>query len=191
MNKIWLYLVLLSSLVIIYTKPDMLLPNMMNSATNVVKLCLEFCAIYSVWLGLLEILDASGLSEKISHFLTPAVKKLFKTQNKEAIKQISISLSANFLGLGNAAIPSAIKAMQLLDEQTGRLNHPMFIFMIISSCSIQLLSTTIISLRTKANSAAPYDIILPTILTSLITALIVISLGALYAKRKYKSKVKK
>ena len=190
MNKIWLYLVLLSSLVLIYLKPDTLLVNMMSSGQSVIALCIEFCAIYSVWMGLLEILEASGLSKKLANFLSPIVKKLFKTENSEAIKQISISLSANFLGLGNAATPSAIKAMQSLDEKNGKLNYPMFIFLVLSCCSIQVLPTTIISLRIQAGSQSAYDIIFPTIITSIITTTIIVLLAVLYKKLK-KAKVKK
>lgn len=168
----------------------MLLVSMMSSAKNVVSLCIEFCAIYSVWMGLLEILEASGLSKKLAKFLSPIVKKLFKTENPEAIKQISISLSANFLGLGNASTPSAIKAMQTLDEKNGKLNYAMFIFLVISCCSIQVLPTTIISLRIQAGSGSAYDIILPTIITSIITTTLIVSLAILYQKFK-KARVKK
>lgn len=184
MNKIWLYLILLSSLVLIYTNPENILTSMMTSATNVVKLCLEFCAIYSIWLGLLEILDASGLSSKLAKLLSPVVRKLFKTDNQEAIKQISISLSANILGLGNASTPSAIKAMEILDDKSGKLNYPMFIFLVISCCSIQVIPTTIISLRQQAGSQSAYDIILPTILTSIITTSLIVFLAILYKRLK-------
>lgn len=184
MNKIWLYMVLLSSLVLIYFKPEMLLVSMLSSAQNVVVLCIEFCAIYSVWMGLLEILEASGISKKLAKFLSPLVKKLFKTQNEEAIKQISVSLSACFLGLGNASTPSAIKAMQALDEKNGKLNYPMFVFLVISCCSIQVLPTTIISMRTQAGSTSAYDIILPTIITSIITTFSIVALAVLYQKLK-------
>lgn len=166
MNKIWLYLVLMSSIALIITKPENMLPAIMDSSYGVVKLCIEFCAIYSVWLGLLEILDASGLSEKISNLLKPIIKKLFKTSNNEAIKQISISLSANMLGLANAATPSAINAMHFLDDKSGKINYSMLMFVVISSCSIQLLPTTIISMRQSAGSLNAADIILPTLIAT-------------------------
>lgn len=191
MNKIWLFLFLFSSLVLVYTKPDALLLGLMGAASNVVKLCLEFCAIYSVWMGLLEILEDSGISAKLSHLLSPLVKKLFKTENSEAIKQISISLSSNILGMGNASVPSAIKAMSLLDDKNGKLTYPMFIFMLISCCSIQLLPTTIISLRQQIGSANAYDIILPAFLSSFIILIVIVCLGILIKKIKPKGKRKK
>lgn len=188
MNKIWLYLVLFSCLAFIVTTPQTMFPAMMKSAYGVVKLCLEFCAIYSVWMGLLEILEESGLSEKLSKLLKPFVKKLFKTENQEAIKQISISLSANMLGLGNAATPSAMIAMQHLDNKTGKINYSMLMFVVISSCSIQLLPTTVISLRANASSLNPADIVLPTLIATFATTTIAILLVVFTNKLKRKPK---
>ena len=187
MNKIWFFLMLASSLALLFTRPDNLLPAMMEAGLSVVELCLEFCAIYSIWMGLLEILEQSGLSQKLSKILSPIIKKLFKTQNKAAIKQISISLSANILGLGNTATPSAIIQMRELDNKNGKLNFSMLMFMIISSCSIQALPTTVISLRQNAGSENATDIILPTLIATFVTTTIAILVTILYGKLKYKS----
>ena len=184
-------MVLFSILTLLAFQPDMFLTSIMSSGTNVVTLCIEFCAIYSVWMGLLQILEASGLSQKLANLFSPLAKKLFQTNNEKAIKQISVSLAANFLGLGNAATPSAIHAMQLLDDKSGKLNYPMFMFLIVSCCSIQVLPTTIISLRAQAGSQNSYDIIIPTIVTSIITAFVVVSLAVLIQKIPKRTRVKK
>lgn len=186
MNKIWTLLILASGLMLIFTRPQDMLNTMLSSSMQVIELCLEFCAIYAVWMGLLEILDASGLGEKLSKLLSPVVKKLFKTQNPLAIKQISISLSANMLGLANASTPSAIMAMELLDDKSGKINFPMTMFTVISSCSIQLMPLTIISLRQNAGSINPSDIIFPTLLATAITTTFAILLTILISKLKGK-----
>lgn len=186
MNKIWLYIMLLSSLVIIYTNPSDALPTMISASAECVKLCLELVAVYAVWLGLLEILEQSGLSSRLAKVLSPVVKKLFKTQDEEAIKLISVSLSANFLGLGNASTPYGIKAMERLDDKTGKISYPMIMLMVLSSCSIQILPTTIMGLRASAGSVNSADIILPTLLSSIISTTCGVVLTYQIGKRRRK-----
>lgn len=186
MNKIWLYIMLLSSLVIIYTNPSEALPSMIQASTDCVKLCFELCAVYAIWLGLLEILEQSGLSSRLAKLLSPFVKKLFKTEDEEAIKLISISLSANFLGLGNAATPYGIKAMERLDNKTGKISYPMIMLMVLSSCSIQFLPTTIMGLRASAGSTNSADIVLPTLLSSIIATSSGVLLTYFIGKRRAK-----
>lgn len=191
MNKIWLYMVLLSTLALIFTRPELMLSSMTEASISCVELCLELFAVYAIWLGLLEILDKSGLSDKLAKLLAPIVKRLFKTDDGEAIKLISISLSANFLGLGNAATPSGIKAMEKLDDKTGKINFPMIMLMIVSSCSIQFLPTTIMGLRTTAGSNSAGDIIIPILISSILATGSGIFLGWLYGKIKYRNKKNK
>lgn len=182
MNKIWFFLIASSIFMLLLSSPQKVLPTMLNSSTNVITLCVEFCAIYAVWLGIIEILEQSGLTNKISLLLSGFIRKVFKTNNPEAIKQISISLSANLLGLGNVATPSAIKAMQTLDNKQKKMSYPMLMFTIFSTCSIQLLPTTIIALRTNAGSVKAADIILPTIIVSVITLIFAYFLTVFYYK---------
>lgn len=186
MNKIWLFLVLLSSLVLVFTSPESMLTVMTDASLDCVKLCLELFAIYAIWLGFLEILEKSGLSDKLAKLLSPVVKKLFKIDNHEAIKLISVTLSANFLGLGNAATPSGIKAMQKLDNKTGKINYPMIMLMILCSCSIQFLPTTIMGLRSTQGSTNPADIILPILISSIFATGTGVLLGIIYGKFKNK-----
>ena len=141
---------------------------MMQASMDCLTLSLELVSVYAVWLGLMEITQQSGLSKKLAKKLEKGVKKLFKTNNQEAIELICVSMSANFLGLGNIATPSGIEAMRKLDDKTGKINFPMIMLMVLSSCSIQFLPTTMIGLRISAGSNSAYDIILPTLLTSII-----------------------
>ena len=190
MNKIWLYMVLISICALLFTSPDLALITMTDASQSCVKLCLELWAIYAVWLGLLEILDKTGLTDKLAKLLSPLVKRLFKINDQEAIKLICVTLSANFLGLGNAATPSGIKAMQRLDDKSGKINFPMTMLMILCSCSIQLLPTTIMGLRATAGSTSPSDIILPILISSIIATVSGVVLGIISNKFK-RSKSKK
>lgn len=83
-----------------------------------------------------------------------------------------MNVSANMLGIGNAATPMGIKAMQALDDGSGKANFAMIMLIVINATSIQLLPTTVIGLRATAGSSSPADIILPTILATFATTIL-------------------
>lgn len=169
MNRIWFIMIVGSLCFLIWTDPAIVLNSMVDAAGEAFTLSLELCAVYAVWLGILEIVDASGLSDKLAKLLRPIIKKLFKIDDKEAEKMIALNMSANMLGLGNAATPMGIKAMKRLDDGSGVATPAMIMLIVINSTSIQLLPTTVIGLRASAGSLTPSDIILPTLLATICT----------------------
>lgn len=169
MNKIWLFMMLISIGVLIFVDPGATLDAMIGASTSALELCIELCAVYAVWLGLLEIVDVSGLGQKLARLLRPLIKKLFRVDNEEIQKMIALNMSANMLGLGNAATPMGIKAMQALDDGSGKANFSMIMLIVVNATSIQLLPSTVISLRSNAGSADAADIILPTLLSTIVT----------------------
>lgn len=182
MAIIWFFMMILSVISLFFTNPSAILSNLLSSAENAVSLCINLLGIYSVWLGLINILDKSGLSDKLAKLLSPLINFLFKTKNKEAQKYIAINMSSNILGLGNASTPSGIKAMELLDDKSGKITFSGIMLLIINSCSIQLLPTTIISLRENAGSTSSSDIIFPIIISSFLTCIFAITLVFLFNK---------
>lgn len=174
MNTIWFFMIITSCVMLIFKNPDTIINALLEASTSSFELCLSLVGIYAVWLGIISIVDKCGLGEKLSNFLSPIIKKLFKTNNKEADKYIAINLSSNILGLGNAATPSGIKAMQLLDDKSGKITHSGIVLLLINSISIQILPTTVIGLRQTAGSTNPTNIILPTIITSFFTLIFVL-----------------
>ncbi len=184
MNKIWLLMMLASLFVLIYVDPGATLTTMIDASTDALTLCIELCAVYAVWLGLLEIVDASGLGKKLAKLLRPIIKKLFKIDNEEIEKMIALNMSANMLGLGNAATPMGIKAMQAMDDKSGVATYSMMMLVIVNATSIQLLPSTVIGLRANAGSSDPADIILPTILATIVTTSVGILLAILCNKIK-------
>ena len=149
-----------------------MLSEMISASAGALNLCIEFCAVYAVWLGILELIDKSGLGEKLAHLLRPVIKKLFKIDNPEIEKMIALNMSANMLGLGNASTPLGIKAMQALDDGSGVATTAMIMLIVINATSIQLLPSTVIGLRASAGSLNPADIILPTLLSTICTSLL-------------------
>ena len=173
-------MMLSSLLVLLSTNPGQVLTEMINASSNSLTLSIELCAIYAVWLGLLEIVDKSGLSEKLSKLLNPLIKKLFKTKDEETEKAIALNMASNMLGLGNAATPMGIKAMQKLDDGSGVATPAIIMLIVINATSIQLLPTTVMGLRSSAGSLNPGDIIIPTLISTTVTTLLGIFLVSIF-----------
>ena len=184
MSIIWLIMVISACVLLIFKEPTMVIGSMLSASTNAVSFCINLLGIYAVWLGIINVLDKSGFSDKLAKILSPIIKILFKSKNEKANKYIAINLSSNILGLGNAATPSGIKAMQELDDNSGKITFAGIMLLVINSVSIQLLPTTIISLRESAKSASASDIILPTIISSMLTCAFAIILVFVFNKIK-------
>lgn len=172
MNIFWLMMMLFSMLVLLVTNPSVMLEEMIGASASSLSLCIELCAVYVVWLGFIELVDASGLSEKLARILRPLIKRIFKVDDSETQKIIALNMSANMLGVGNAATPLGIRAMRALDDGSGRANFAMIMLIVINATSIQLLPTTVIGLRVSAGSQSAADIILPTLIVTATTTLL-------------------
>lgn len=172
MSVFWFIMMFASILVLLITNPSAVLSEMIGASASALSLCIELCAVYVVWLGILELVDASGLGENLAKLLRPLIKKIFKIDNTETEKIIALNISANMLGLGNAATPMGIKAMQSLDDKSGKANFAIIMLIVLNATSIQLLPTTVIGLRTSAGSTNPSDIILPTLIVTFCTTLL-------------------
>lgn len=190
MNKIWFVMVVGSICFMLWVDPSSVLNEMIDASSEALSLCIELCAVYAVWMGVLELVEASGLGNKLARLLHPLIKKLFKIDDSETEKMIALNMSANMLGLGNAATPMGINAMKRLDDGSGTATPAMIMLIVINATSIQLLPSTVIGLRAAAGSASPADIILPTLIATACTCTLGILLvklcNGLYAKIKKK-----
>lgn len=182
---------LASILILLVTNPEVVLSEMIGASADALSLCIELCAVYAVWLGIIELVEVSGLGEKLAKLLRPLIKKIFKIDNSEIEKIIALNISANMLGIGNAATPMGIKAMQSLDDKSGKANFAMIMLIVINATSIQLLPTTVIGLRASAGSVNPSDIILPTLIVTFCTTLLGIILVHTIAKLSKRKKAGK
>ena len=182
MNKIWFWLIVSSICILLYINPEIILPSMLEASENTLKLCLSLCAIYSVWLGILQVMEDSGINKMLSKLLTPVTKKVFGNLDKTTNELICMNISCNILGMGGAATPLGMKAMQRLDDGSGNANRPMMMLIIFASTSMQILPTTVIGLRITAGSVSASNIILPTIITAILTTVTGITLALLCEK---------
>lgn len=158
--------------------------SMLSSCDTAVKVAFSLIGIMAFWLGIMRIAEKSGLIKIISKLIFPLVKPLFKDLNKdsEAIGDITMSLSANALGLTNAATPIGLKVMKELQEENPDKNvatDSMCMFLGMNTAGFQLIPATVIAILAGLGCTNPTKIILPTLIvttlafiTAIITALI-------------------
>ena len=186
MNKVWLIFLLSSITLLVFTSPESVLIALNSASNKAVSLSLELMAIYAIWMGIFSILEQTGISKKFSKILSPIVNLIFGKKNlsEESRTYITMSMSANMLGMGGAATPLGIKAMESLQKDNPNkdsASYSMTMLIIVSSTVLQFLPSTIIGLMTSAGSTSPAIIILPSILTSLCSTTIGVILVKMYA----------
>ena len=196
MNKVWLSLLVLSIVALLFVDPGGVLLGLTNASNKAVKLSLELCAIYAVWIGIFSIMEQTGISKWFSKILSPFVNLIFGKKNisEKSRTYISMSMSANMLGMGGAATPLGIKAMESLQEDNknkDEVSFPMTMLIIISSTVLQFLPTSIMGLMSSSGSKNPTSIILPAILTSIcssVVGIILVKLWHLISSKRKKRK---
>ena len=148
----------------------------LNSCVEAVKLCIYLTGGMCMWGGIMRIAEKSGITDTIAEFFKPFLKHLFKglDTNGKAFHAICMNITANLLGLGNAATPLGLEAMKRLEEEEGEneiTSRNMVLFVVLNTASITIIPTTAASLRLKHGSAAPMEI-LPCVLITSACALI-------------------
>ena len=136
----------------------------LSEPVNAVELCIYLCGGMCFWGGLMRVAEKSGLTEKLAAVFAVLIGGLFKGIEKQgrAFKAICMNITANLLGLGNAATPFGIEAMKALaeEEKAGDTATPsMIIFTVINTASLTLIPSTALSLRMKYGSADPLEIV--------------------------------
>jgi spore maturation protein A len=192
MNIVWLLVICVSILfAAISGRVDAFTKALFEAGKASVEVCLYLVGIVSLWLGLTKILEDSGLIYKMSDFFRPAISFLFKNipEGHASITSITLNLLANLFGLGNAATPLGIKAMedlQTLNPDPDTVTFEMMLFIVINTSSIQLLPFTIIGLLAAYGSHNPNIIILPTFVATVVSSSTAV--GILYLFRKFSRK---
>lgn len=144
---------------------------------SAVGLCINLAGIMAFWGGFMEIAERAGLCDFFAKFLSPVVDLMFPgiRCDREAKKAVSMNITANILGLGNAATPLGIEAMKRLHAADGcsdTASDRMVTFVIINTASVQIIPVTTAALRAKYGSVAPMSI-LPAVLLASLMSLIV------------------
>lgn len=155
---------------------EILTKTVVTSSEATVKLILGLCGILCLWSGIMKIAQESGLTDKIAKLLRPILKRIFKSASKDekAMGDIVMNLTANMMGLSNAATPFGIKAMEdmeRLNKKKGVASNDMALFLVLNAACIQFVPTTILSVRAVCGSQNPGEIIIPAIITTGTSAL--------------------
>lgn len=134
----------------------------MEGARAAVDLCLSIAGMLCLWSGVMEVMRRSGLSGQLSRLLRPVLGRLFPEAagDRRIMDSISANVSANLLGLGNAATPLGIEAAKgLAKKSPGRASDGLCMLIVCNTASIQLIPTTVAAVRSAEGCAAPFDIL--------------------------------
>ena len=127
-----------------------------------VELCLSIAGMLCLWTGVMEVMRRSGLAEKLSRLLRPMLRLLFPqvARDRETMDSIEANVSANLLGQGNAATPLGLEAARRMSRcRPGVASDALCMLVVCNTASIQLIPTTVATVRAGAGSAAPFDIL--------------------------------
>lgn len=177
-NYIWFLLIFLGGIVGLFNgSGEAISKSIVNSCGNTVTFMIELAGIMCFWCGVMKIAEKSGFTEKLSKILKPILKLIFKdaAKDEKALGAIVMNLTANMMGLSNAATPFGIRAMEEMDRlnpNKGTTTNDMSLFLVLNAACIQLVPTTIISIRAACNSVNPGIIIVPAIISTTVAAIV-------------------
>ena len=181
MNAIFAAVFLITCVMFLLTNPEGFLSAMLAGGEKAAVLSLSLLSVYCVWLGFFKVLERSGLAEKLTRLFFPVTRRLFRSNDREALFLAGGNLTANFLGLPGAPTPLGIRATNAFLEKNNDYGADMLF--VLNATSLQLLPTTVIALRLAAGSLSPSDIFLPTLLATLLSSLVGGILVLLTARR--------
>lgn len=164
LNYIWVGMLIIGFVVgIINGRIDEVTKAAMDSAQSAVMVCIGLLGVMCLWSGLMKVAEKSGLVTAIGRIVRPVMLFLFPgiPRDHPALGAIVMNLVANFLGLGNAATPLGIKAMnelQKLNKDKKTATDSMCMFLVLNTAAIQLIPANIIALRSSEGSGKPAEI---------------------------------
>ncbi len=165
MNYIWPLMVIVSFIFsILNGRLDETLASAFLGAQSAVEAVVGMAGMFCFWSGLLNLAEKSGFSQIISRVVNPILKLIFPKLSGKALSHITMNVVANLMGMGNAATPAGIAAMTELDKQNHHslyASDEMCLFVVMNTASIQLIPTTILSLRAANGSVNPAAVIIP------------------------------
>lgn len=188
LNYLWSGMIVFAIIIAAFSGGmDAITQSALESARGAVELAFGMCGVVAMWMGIMRIAENAGIIEGLSRRMRPILNFLFPDipNGHPAQKYISTNIIANFLGLGWAATPPGLKAMeelQKLNRKKDTASHAMCMFLIFNISSVQLISINIISYRMEYGSMNPTEIIGPSILATIFSTVVAV----IYGKIKYR-----
>lgn len=172
-NVIWTLMILLSAAAAVWNgKVEFMVSHIPLHANRAIEISISLIGIMAFWLGLMKVAEDCGAVQMLARLLQPIMRRLFPDIPSEhpAMGAMTFSIVSSMLGLNNASIPIAIRAMQALQKlnpDPAAASNAMCLFLVITSSSVQLLPTTAIAALAKAGSLDPTKIIVTTLLATI------------------------
>ena len=195
LNYIWIALfaigVIIGLVKLIFFGDMDTLPEMMDStfkmSTTAFEMTLGLTGTLTLWMGILKIGEDSGLVNRLAKFLSPVLTKLFPEipKNHPALGSIFMNVSANMLGLDNAATPVGLKAMQELQSintKKDTASNSMIMFLTLNTSGLTIIPVSIMAYRAKYGAADPADIFIPLLLTTLCSTIVGLTVVSIYQR---------
>ncbi len=189
LNYIWSGMILIAFVVSLFTgKVEEVTGAAIEGAGLAVETCIGLLGVMCFWSGLAKIAENSGLTQVFAKLLRPITKIIFPRLKKDsaAMSAIVMNMVANLLGMGNAATPLGIAAMKELDKENKHRNtasNEMCMFVVVNTASIQLIPSTVISLRQLFGSAHPSEIVVPVWICSVCAVIMGVMAAKAFEKR--------
>ncbi|MGK5508092.1 nucleoside recognition domain-containing protein [Brevibacillus formosus] len=189
LNVIWLGLIVISIVVAAVTgRMEAINAAAFEGAKTGVTVCLGLLSVLAFWMGMMRIAEKSGLLELLARALSPIIQVLFPDVPKghPAMGYILSNMSANLLGLGNAATPMGLKAMeelQKLNPNKQNASAAMCTLLAINTASITIIPTTMIAIRMQYGSVNPVEIVGTTLLSSFAATIVALLIDRMYRYR--------
>ena len=146
----------------------------LEGAQSAVELCFTMCGVMCLWTGVMELMDQCALTDKIAALFRPLLRRLLPqaSRDSETLAAVSANLSADLLGLGNAATPLGIRAARRMSRGCGGVaSDELCLLVVLNTASIQILPTTLAGVRASLGAADPFDILPCVWLVSLLSVL--------------------
>lgn len=163
MSKIWTGMVIISIVCALFTgSGNELTKAALEGAGSAVELCLSMAGVLCLWMGVMEVMKRGGLLEKLADILRPVLGKLYPEwrEDEAVMGYISANVSANLLGLGNAATPLGLQATKRMSQgANGQASDALCMLVVCNTASIQLIPTTVVSVRMAAGCETAFDIL--------------------------------
>jgi len=186
MNAIFVIVVIISIITLSIRSPALVLTAMLDGAGEAINLTIKLISIYAVWLSVLKMVERTHLDKKLLGLFRPLIDRIFKGESEQAKSYIGMNIAANMLGMGGAATPLGIKAVNEMSKgrEEREATKNMKLFLIINAVSVQLIPATIMALRARNNSQNPTDILIPTLITTITTTVVAVFLAFIMEKIK-------
>lgn len=191
-NKIWCFFIIISIIFsLINGNLDALNQSLFSSINDTTQMVINLFGSMCFWCGMIKIISETSLQEKLKKIISPLNKRIFKNleQRSSAYEHVTVNMVTNMLGIGNAATPAGLRAVEELEKENSsrdKLSDETILFIAINTASLQIIPTNVISIRNSLNSQNPSGIIIAVWFSSILTFISTIFLTKIYLKLRRK-----